>query len=609
MTNTSTKQKSYTLILGFPNTGKTTLFNALTGERQKVVNYPGSTVDFSIATSKNQPSRTFIDSPGLSSFFSNCINEQLTLKSLNHLNNLIPVAHQTPDLLLVVVDATQCETQLAFVKQLKDHGYPIVVALTMIDQAENQGININTEALSHQLVCPVIPVSAKKAWQLDKLNLACSYQLLLNNKKPSLKPFLKNNQNYFKWSEEIAQKIYNKKPSLSRKYKLLDRIMLHPIWGGVSFISIMAAFFSSLFLLASPFIDLIDQLFAFIGTQLSNTLPQHWISACLIDGGIGGISAIFVFIPQIALLFLGLGILEGSGYLARAALIIDKPFSKLGLSGKSFVPLLSGCACAIPALMATRNINNKKERFICQWIVPLMQCSARLPVYGLLLLLLFPSNPIISGLFLTGIYLFSFILSAAIAYAISIFSKSQSNQQIFCLELPKWRIPDFKNIAADTIYKCINFVRGAGPLILGISFVLWFISVFPSEQSSFALKLGHYLDPLFSPLGLDWRCGVAILLSFAAREVFASVLAVMFASDTLSLRESLTNAVHANTGELLFNTGTILSLLIFYMIALQCGATVAVASREMGSKRMAVFQFISYFCMAYVFAFIVQKIF
>ena len=367
----------------------------------------------------------------------------------------------------------------------------------------------------------------------------------------------------------------------------------------------MTLLFSSLFLFATPFIDFIESTLEFIATLATSYLPKNLFSQFLIDGLLGGFGAIIVFLPQIAFLFFGLGLLESSGYLSRIALIIDKPLSKVGLSGRSFIPLLAGSACAIPALLASRNIASKKERLICQWIIPLMQCSARLPVYGLLLTLLFPNSALKSGLALTGIYLFSFLLSGFIALIMDKSSfKKDPHENFFCLELPKWRLPNFKLILKDSLNKSISFVKNAGPLIMGIAIILWAISVFPNEQQSLAIQMGPYIEPLFAPLGLDWRCAVAILLSFAAREVFVSVLALLFASQGTSLIESLSQATF-NQGTL-FSTSSILSLMIFYMIALQCGSTVAVASKEMGSKKLAFLQAVFYFILAYSLAYLVK---
>ncbi|MEK9657792.1 MAG: ferrous iron transporter B [bacterium] len=611
MSKSLTQTQSYTVMLGFPNAGKTTLFNSLTGSRQKVVNYPGSTVDFFFSTIKEQPSRVIIDTPGLRSFHPDCVHEQLSLSCLDNLNSLISSAPKQPDLILAVVDATQCQRQLPLVRQLKDLGYPLVVALSMMDEADAQGIRIDADQLSTSLVCPVIPVSVKKNWELQKLNLACSYQLLLskNKVKPSLNVFKQDERWYFKWSEATAKKIYSKAPIIPKITQRLDTIFLNPIFGFLLFFTVMSLFFCSLFLLASPFISLIDLFFSASSDFLLSWLPAHWISSLFIEGGLGGVGAIFVFIPQIALLFFGLGLLESSGYLSRAAVIIDKPLSLFGFSGKSFIPLLSGCACAIPALLATRTISDPKERFLCQWIIPLMQCSARLPVYGLLLALLFPGRPLVSGIGLAMIYIASLVLAAVISVFVSKFSSASVTDATFCLELPPWRRPQFRSILLEVWHKSKSFVLNAGPLILIISFVLWFIASFPSQENSIALWLGPWIEPLFQPLGLDWRCGVAILLSFAAREVFASVLAVMFASGSASLFDNLANAVHPSTGELLFTPGSILSLLVFFMIALQCGSTVAVAKREMNSAFLPWLQVGFYFVLAYGLAFMVQLIF
>lgn len=608
MSKQATKQiNSYTLMLGFPNAGKSSLFNALTGSQQKIVNYPGSTVDLAVAKLKKQPSRFLIDTPGISSLNANYVNESLSINCLKNLQKALPEANEKPDLILAVVDATQCQQQLALVKQLKEMNLNIVVALTMMDDAEKQGLNIDSDKLASELVCPVIPVSKDNEWQCQRLNLACSFQLLLNkeSKSPSLKNLEKNSKAYYQWSEATSKKIYNQKPSLPSLSKKLDAIFLHTFWGPLLFLASMTLLFSSLFLFATPFIDFIESTLEFIATLAMTYLPKNLFSQFLIDGLLGGFGAIIVFLPQIAFLFFGLGLLESSGYLSRIALIIDKPLSKVGLSGRSFIPLLAGSACAIPALLASRNIASKKERLICQWIIPLMQCSARLPVYGLLLTLLFPNSALKSGLALTGIYLFSFLLSGFIAFIMDKSSlKKGPHENFFCLELPKWRLPNFKLILKDSLNKSIAFVKNAGPLIMGIAIILWAISVFPNEQHSLAIQMGPYIEPLFAPLGLDWRCAVAILLSFAAREVFVSVLALLFASQGTSLLESLSQATF-NQGTL-FSTSSILSLIIFYMIALQCGSTVAVASKEMGSKKLAFLQAAFYFILAYTLAFLVK---
>jgi len=610
MSQQLTKQKnSYTLMLGFPNSGKTSLFNALTGSQQKIVNYPGSTVDLALAKLKEQPSRFLIDTPGISSLNSNYINESLSINCLQNLQKALPQANKKPDLVLLVVDATQCQQQLALVKQLKEMNTNIVVALTMMDDAKKQGLDINSDQLASELVCPVIPVSKDNQWHYQRLNLACSFQLLLNkeSKSPSLKNLEKNTKAYYQWSEATSKKIYNQKPKIPKLSKKLDQLFLHPFLGPVLFLSTMILLFSSLFLFATPFINLIEMALQWSTDITSNLLPENLFSRFLIEGILGGFGAIIVFLPQIAFLFFGLGLLESSGYLSRAALIIDKPLSKIGLSGRSFIPLLAGSACSIPALLASRNIASKKERLICQWIIPLMQCSARLPVYGLLLTLLFPNNPLKSGIALTGIYLFSFILSGLISFIMDKTTfKHKKEANFFCLELPKWRLPNIKLILNDSLTKSISFVKNAGPLIMIIAMILWVISVFPTEEQSIAIQLGPFIEPLFAPLGLDWRCAVAILLSFAAREVFVSVLAVLFASQGTTLIESLSQATFNQTS--LFNTSSILSLMIFYMVALQCGSTVAVASKEMGSKKLAFAQVGFYFILAYFLALVVNII-
>ena len=590
----------YAVLFGPPNSGKSTLFNQLTGKSSNVVNYPGSTVDISFSNLKNHSSVTLIDVPGVQSFLPRSEDEKLSLKAISKLDELVSGAHSIPDLVICVIDATQSSRHLAMTKRLIDDGYPVIVVITMSDEAKEKGIVIDHVRLSQKLGVSVFMGNGRneKAQSLieDGIVMNSVPCRRITKPKPSgLDDMLAS----YEWAKKIMSECETTSPVTTSID--LDQWLLHPVWGYLIFMTIMLGFFSLLFYIATPFIDMIDMVFTGLGNGVLNALPEGLFRNFLVNGLISGFGGILVFVPQIALLFLGMGVMEATGFLARSAVLIDKPLSKIGLNGRSFVPLLSGCACAIPAILATRTIPNRRVRLLTMMAIPLMQCSARLPVYGLLLGALF-SSPFHGALGLTLIYLTSIILSAIIIGIANIFAfKNDPYPNKFMIQLPKWRWPVWSQLLKDVVKKTSLFLTGAGPIIFIISILLWVVSEISVNNQPLIYFIGQWIEPIFQPMGVDWRVGVALILSFAAREVFVSALAVVFqlSEETLFNLSNLSNLTMSNTNEPLFTTGSMVGLILFFMIAMQCGATLAVLKKEMGNLKWPMVILVGYILIAY----------
>ena len=433
---------------------------------------------------------------------------------------------------------------------------------------------------------------------------------------------------------EPAKDSRNKIDSTTLK---IDKVLLHRIWGPVFFFIIMAATFTSIFWLAQPLMTLVDNLFAFLSSESATLLGNNPFSDFISTGIISGTGSVLVFLPQILILFLLLGFLEDTGYLARGAMLVDKPLSKIGLNGKSFVPMLSGFACAIPAMMAARTIPNKRERFLTIFILPLMSCSARLPVYALLIAFLLPAEKSwLGGIFLAAIYIFSISSSIIVASIINKFKdkivKEEDNSS-FILELPAYRKPKLSFIFVNSYMNAKIYMKKAGPIILAFSIILWFLTYFPNINpmvktnnqtaqeithakemerlsTSYASGLGKLIQPVMTPIGMDWRVGVSLISAFAAREVFVSSLALIFKvtsdNDTFqqSMIKSMREATIGKSNQKLFTTATIIGLIVFFVFALQCLSTVAVSRKETGGWRIPLLQIIVFTTTAYVLTFI-----
>ncbi|MFZ4592560.1 MAG: ferrous iron transport protein B, partial [Ignavibacteria bacterium] len=564
-------------LVGPPNSGKTTLFNFLSGKKYKTVNYPGATIEYSITRFLNhfEIDSNLMDSPGIVSMVPNSPDEKVTISNLyEH-----PV-YGKPDLLVVTIDASQFSRHLLLAKQILECGFNVIVALTMNDILDDKNLSINTEALSEKLNCRVIKVDPRTGTGIAELITEIKKYLKEKPETSILQKTFEGNNiiSIYKEIEDIENTVINhtnvkesdlekanmgllikgEPNKLNRPDGLtmrIDSILLHKYWGITIFASVMGVLFASIFWIASPLMDLVDSGFRYLSDLVVSGHNHHWFSDLISSGIIGGAGAVMVFLPQIIILFFILGLLEDSGYLARGAMLIDKPLSKLGLNGRSFVPMLSGFACAIPAIMAARTITNKKERILTIFIIPLMSCSARLPVYGLLLTFLLPGKFLISGIILSLIYLFgiltSFVVSSVINKYQKTFIKVEDNSS-FIMELPVYRIPKIGNVFKNTYDNAYQYIRKAGPTILIFSIILWALTYFPNSSpeirnadkmtteqvrklidaerisGSYASEMGKLIEPVMEPLGLDWRVGVSLIATFAAREIFVSSMAMIF---------------------------------------------------------------------------------
>lgn len=653
-------------LVGPPNSGKTTLFNLLSGKNFKTVNYPGSTVEYTTSKihTKFGINAVVLDSPGIISLNPNSPDEEVSVNSLyNHPD------FGSPNLVITTVDASQLSRHLLLAKQLLESGFRVIVVITMIDLLAKRGYKVDDTSLSKELGCDVISVDSRHGIGLDKLIELINVRLVVSEKNDSAKPkanisFKRKEAllNLFEIIEAIEKKVVipidnfsrDQLESINKKLKILnptlkygnnrpdeitlkiDKYLLHRTWGLFFFFIIMTFIFMSVFWFAEPFMGLIDEIFGFLGLSLTNLLGNTWYGHLIADGIISGTGAVLVFLPQILILFLILGLLEDTGYLARGAMLIDKPLSKIGLNGKSFVPMLSGFACAIPAMLAARTIPNKRERLLTIFIIPLMSCSARLPVYVLLIAFLTPaSKPWIAGFALSSIYILSIVGSLVVAGIVNRFRKNiikAEDNSSFILELPTYRVPRLKNVARNTYDNAKQYILRAGPIILILSISIWFLTYFPNHSpeinktglsqtqtlqlekaerlsNSYASKLGKFIQPVMSPLGLDWRVGVSLISTFAAREVFVSSLALIFkVTDDRNLESSILsamkNAKNEETGQKLFTTATIIGLIIFFIFALQCLSTVAVSKKETGGWQIPILQVLIFTSMAYFLAFL-----
>ena len=657
-------------LVGPPNSGKTTLFNYLSGKNYKTVNYPGATVEYSIARLLNRfnISANVIDSPGIVSLSANSPDEKVSIDAIfNH-----PLYGQ-PEIIVVTVDSSQLSRHLLIVKQLKNCGFNLIVALTMNDLLKKKKLTISLSKLRIILGCEVIEIDGRTGEGINSLMNVISDLLERIKTKPEkseLNKIIINDSasllNLYKEIEHIESEVIFEnhsngngngfdiyaansklnilnKPEVNQKYSLdstsvkIDKFLLHPWLGGVFFFLIMAATFTSIFWIADPLMTLVDNFFSFLSSETASLLGNNWFSDFVSSGIIAGTGSVLVFLPQILILFLILGLLEDSGYLARGAVIADKPLSKIGLNGKSFVPMLSGFACAIPAMLAARTIPNRRERLLTIFILPLMSCSARLPVYALLIAFLIPpSKSWLGGIILAAIYIFSIFSSIIIASILNKFKhkiiKEEDNSS-FIIELPAYRKPKINFILTNSFMNAKIYLQKAGPAILGFSIILWFLSYFPNTNpevdtrglteseivqaqeierlsTSYASELGKLIQHVMTPIGMDWRVGVSLIAAFAAREVFVSSLALIFKvtddEETFqaSMIQSMRKAEIKDTGQKLFTPATITGLIVFFVFALQCLSTVVVSKKETGSWRIPVLQIVTFTSIAYILTFI-----
>ncbi len=587
----------YIVCIGYPNAGKTSFFNHITKSHFKAVNYPGSTVQYHMATTKENTLIKWIDTPGIITFSPHADDEEITYKALTNLTELDPQAPKYPHLILYVADALQLERHLMGFRFIQSQGYPVQLVLTRADIMKKKHGQINIAKLKEATNCPVFFGNTNSGHGMPTID-AITKTLDGTSYVPNVVETELAWKNAALWAKKTSEDCLESPQKTSE----LDKIMLHPLYGGALFTILMTGFFFLIFLGAQPLMEAITAVWTLSTTYLHQVLPNTAFNTWIVDGLFANIGAVLVFIPQIFLLFLAMGILESTGYLARAAVIMDKPLSWLGLSGKSFVPILSGSACAIPAILATRNLTNKLQRYITLWMIPLMPCSARIPVYGLLLALLFPQKAIQSAIGMVVIYLISVVIAITVGKVLAILNKA-SNKQGFQIELPRWQMPYWPMIVKNAYRQTGEFIMRAGPTILVISVVVWALSQYPTPEQSWLAHIGQVISPIFAPMGWDWRIGVAVLASFAAREVFVAVIASM-----LALNEQHLSASILHTHGSIFSTPAILALITFFMISMQCGTTIAVLKREIGSWRVPITMTLVYTLLAYVLSVIVYQI-
>jgi ferrous iron transport protein B len=611
-------------LVGNPNAGKTTLFNALTGLRAKTSNFPGTTIEHrSGRTTIAKRVVRLIDLPGLYSINSATMEERIARRAL---------AGQLPRLpalrgVILLLDATNLERNLYLASQVLELGRPTVVALNMIDLAERDGIRIDAERLAAELGCPVVPVSARSGRGLAALRREIE-RLASVPATASLPMASKSFCNCegcpfaarYDWAEEVGRKCMHGTPvSHGRQTERIDRVLTHPLSGTLLFGAVMLAMFAMIFWIAQYPMEWIGAGFAAAGSLIGELLPAGELRSLVVDGVIGGVGGVLVFLPQICILFFFLALLEDTGYLARAAFVMDRLARKVGLPGKAFVPMLSAHACAVPGIMATRIIDGWRDRLVTILVIPLVTCSARIPVYAIVVALLFPHQPLLAAALFTGAYLLG--IGTALGMAL-LFKRTilPGQTRPLVIELPGYKMPSLRTALLSTRDRASIFVRKAGTVILLVSIALWALATYPRsappEQAltsvdpvqaenltrqhqlsqSAAGRLGRLIEPAIRPLGFDWQIGVGILSSFAAREVIVSTLAIVYgvggeaASDEPRTLHDTLRAAKRSDGSPVFGLATSLSLLVFYILAMQCVPTLAVVRRETGGWRWPLFQ-------------------
>lgn len=593
------------ILVGKPNCGKSLLFNQLTGLRQKVANFPGVTVELKSGQFKEFE---LVDFPGTYSLHTLSKDEEIAVVKLKE-------AMQQEDTAVVVcvLDATRMERSLVFGLQVqalaKAHDKTVVFVLNMIDEVRRYGFDIDTTQLADELGSPVFALSAKTLIGLSEFQKAlpeiARQPEQYRNEQPAIAP-----ENALIVARELSKNHGVNADVVLKKQNRIDSFMLNNVFGGVAFLFIMFFLFQSIFTWATPLMDAVEFAIGELAVWVTGFTGEGMTTDFLSDAIFGGIGSFLVFVPQIMVLTLIIGVLEDSGYLARAALICHKPLSYFGLSGRSFIPYLSGHACAIPAIMAARTIESPRKRLFTMMTIPLMSCSARLPVYALLIAVLIPSDATLMGIFnlqgvaFFGLYLFGIVTALLVSFFLHKFTHQhdEKSDMPFILELPTYRLPHWKPLMYRVVNSGLAFIKRAGPVIFWVSVVIWVLGYFPQHgglENSYLGKIGHFIEPVFEPLGLDWRYGVAILMSFLAREVFVGALGTLFGIEGADENISgLAENIQADGLAL----GAGIGLLLFYVVALQCVATVAVLRAETGKARIAAGLVVAYGLLAYIIA-------
>lgn len=690
------KQDLHIALLGNPNSGKTSLFNSLTGLNQKVGNFPGVTVEkkSGFCQINSAISATIIDLPGSYSLYPRRADEWVSYRAVMEPEEPI-------DIIVIIVDASNLQRNLLYASQVADLQKPVIIALTMMDVLDKKGTTIDIEELSLKLGLPVVAINPRKNQGIRELKKAIEklvqqeephdpfielgelsrepakelQQLLPELSDYSAVHYLINHENlqldaslqdkienieiahnfnhtkvqadeilrrYTRIRQIISETVHeNLRPTKGFTAKL-DAILLHRIWGYAIMFVVLFFLFQSVFLIAEYPMNMIEYIFGEASTYLSSVMHESWISNLLINGILAGLSGILVFVPQIMILFGIITFLEDTGYMARISFLSDKVMRKVGLNGKSVMPMISGFACAVPAIMSARNIENRKERLLTILITPLMSCSARLPVFTILIALVIPGDKVLGffslqGLVMMGLYVLGLAVALLVSYIMKWFIKLEE-KSFFILELPIYRSPRWKNVFITMFQKAKIFIFDAGKVIMIISLLLWALSSYgPSEkrdqitqqfeqkmnaapeksaqlkaerdaallENSYAGIAGRTIEPVLKPLGYDWKIGIALITSFAAREVFVGTMATLYSvgdqddDSNQTLRHKLNAAIRPD-GSKVYTLATGVSLMIFYVFAMQCMSTLAVVRKETGTWKWPVIQLLYMTALAYL---------
>ncbi|MEB3755035.1 ferrous iron transport protein B [Acinetobacter sp. MD2(2019)] len=603
-------------LVGNPNCGKTSIFNQLTGTRQKVGNYAGVTVERKVGLFQLPSGRDVrvLDLPGTYSLNATSPDEAVTRDvCLGKIES-----ERQQDVLLCIVDATNLRLHLGLVLELIELGKPMLIVLNMMDEARRRGIQINAQRLSERLGVAVVETVAKSSAGVSNLLGALEAD---NFSVPATELTGLVGDHHQKINDILKDVVvFNEQED--KRTEFLDRILLHPVLGFVVLTVLMFVVFQAVFTWAAPFQDAIEAGFAWLGEQIGNFISEPLLHSLVVDGVIAGASSVLVFLPQILFLFFFILFLEETGYLPRAAFLLDKLMYKAGLSGRAFIPLLSSFACAVPGIMATRTINDPRDRLTTIFVAPLMTCSARLPVYALLISAFIPSKTIwgifnLQGLVLFALYMAGIVSALIVAFILKFFQKDKSAHTLL-MELPSYRFPNMKSIAIGLMDRAKIFMKRVAGIIFALSVLLWFLCSFPQAPDhatlpaidyGFAGRIGHFMQPLFAPVGFNWQICIALIPGMAAREVMVAALGTVYALSAANddaMAQGLTHLITAPGSGWSIATG--LSLLVWYIYAPHCLATLATVRRETGSWKMVAWVTTYLFGLAYFTAFLTYQI-
>ncbi len=599
-------------LVGPPNSGKSTLFNRLTGLRAKVANYPGVTVEqhFGKLSGIGRSDLTLIDLPGIYGLDSYSEDARVAVDVLHGEMPGTPV----PDAILLVLDSLHLRRQLTLAAPVLALGLPTLVLLNMSDLMETRGGEVDTLALARELGVPVAKISASRGTGLDSIShfLDRKSETLQPRNPAKLElPVVGNARSYRQWATGISTRTKYKAPLSSEWTRKLDRFLLHRIFGPLLFLAVVISVFQVVFSIGQPLSNAFGDLLNAAGSKIGTFLGHGWFESLLIDGIWKGVASVLVFLPQILLLFLFIGVLEDSGYLARAALIADRVMRSIGLNGKAFIPLLSAYACAVPAIMATRTIENKRDRFATILVAPFMTCSARLPIYLLMIAAFVPNKPIIGEFFglraavMLSLYLLGFLAALGTARLLKS-SILKAASAPFILELPQYRLPTLRSLGLRVVDRGKVFLKQAGTIILCVTVVLWFLSHIPFHSTLPDSVIGHvgrWIEPVIHPLGFNWKIGIGLLSSIIAREVIVGTLGTLYGADPATQSLSLQAALRHD-----LTLGGAMALVVFFAFAMQCTSTLAIVRRETNSWKWPALQFTYMSVLAYTAALAVNQI-